>query len=45
VTGKLYSTVRRKIPGLREDRFLADDFRKAFALVRSDEILALTKNG
>ncbi len=45
VTGKLHSVVRRRIPGLNEDRFLAGDFQKAFQLIRSDEIFDLTQDG
>lgn len=45
VTGRLHSVVRRKIPTLKEDRYLGTDIKKAFELVRSEEIIRLTQDG
>ncbi len=45
VTGRLHSVVRRKIPTLKEDRYLGTDIEKAFDLVRSEEVFRLAQDG
>lgn len=45
VTAKAYTAFRKKVPVLKEDRYLAVDIQKAVAMVRSGEISELAKNG
>lgn len=44
VTGKLHAVLRRKIPPLKEDRYLKRDIKKAIEMVRSDEVVKLAQN-
>ncbi len=45
VTGRLLAVMRKKIPTLKEDRYLGSDIKKAIEFVRSEEILRLTLDG
>ena len=45
MTGRLHSVMRKKIPTVKEDRYLRSDIEKVFELVRSEEIFRLTQDG
>lgn len=45
MTGRLHSAVRKRIPFLKDDRYLGSDIKKAVELVRSEEIFGMTQDG
>ncbi|MCI0330911.1 MAG: histidine ammonia-lyase [candidate division Zixibacteria bacterium] len=45
MTGRLHSAVRKRIPYLKDDRYLGSDIKKAVELVRSEEIFGMTQDG